>query len=413
MPTRSPRAIWNRRNICRRAHRDGACSSPTSASTPRCGSWIPAAPPSVMRSTPACTAKTAPSAAPTTPDAAAQPAAEPRMRIGPYELSSKLALAPMAGVTDRPFRVLAKSFGAGLAPSEMITSDVRLWTTKKTQRRLDHSGEPEPRIVQLAGADPEALAEAARRNIDLGAQIIDINMGCPAKKVCNKLCGSALLTDEPLVAKILSAVVAAANVPVTLKTRTGWSRDLRNGVRIAQLAESCGIAALAVHGRTREDFYDGAAEYETIREIAARVRIPLFANGDIDSPQKARTVLDLTHATGVMLGRAAHGSPWIFREVNYFLSRGKNAPALPISEVSATILAHLESLYAFYGEETGLRVARKHLGWYFEKLQDAPDVRRALMAASTSATQFALAKERLERLMDGEETASATWGGIA
>ncbi|MBC8024730.1 MAG: tRNA dihydrouridine synthase DusB, partial [Steroidobacteraceae bacterium] len=267
------------------------------------------------------------------------------MRIGPYELSSNVVLAPMVGVTDRPFRVIAKRFGAGLAASEMITSDVRLWTTKKTKSRMDHAGEPEPRVVQLAGADPEALAEAARRNVDLGAQIIDINMGCPAKKVCSKLCGSALLTDEPLVAKILSAVVAATSVPVTLKTRTGWSRDLRNGVRIAQLAESCGIAALAVHGRTREDFYDGAAEYETIREIASHVRIPLFANGDIDSPQKARTVLDLTHATGVMLGRAAHGSPWIFRDVNYFLSRGKIAPALPISEVSATILAHLESLY--------------------------------------------------------------------
>jgi tRNA-dihydrouridine synthase B len=335
------------------------------------------------------------------------------MKIGPYELGSNVVLAPMVGVTDRPFRVIAKRFGAGLAASEMITSDVRLWTTKKTKSRMDHGGEPEPRVVQLAGADPDALAEAARRNVDLGAQIIDINMGCPAKKVCNKLCGSALLTDEPLVAKILSAVVAAAGVPVTLKTRTGWSRDLRNGVRIAQLAESCGIAALAVHGRTREDFYDGAAEYETIREIASHVRIPLFANGDIDSPQKARTVLDLTRATGVMLGRAAHGSPWIFRDVNYFLSHGKIAPALPISEVSATILAHLESLYAFYGEETGLRVARKHLGWYFEKLQDAPDVRRALMAASTSATQFALAKESLDRLEDGEGTASATWGGLA
>jgi tRNA-dihydrouridine synthase B len=187
------------------------------------------------------------------------------MRIGPYELSSNIVLAPMAGVTDRPFRVIARRFGAGLAASEMITSDVRLWTTKKTQRRLDHEGEPEPRVVQLAGADPEALAEAARRNIDLGAQIIDINMGCPAKKVCNRLCGSALLTDEALVARILSAVVAASSVPVTLKTRTGWSRDLRNGVRIAQLAEACGIAALAIHGRTREDFYDGAAEYDTIR----------------------------------------------------------------------------------------------------------------------------------------------------
>ena len=335
------------------------------------------------------------------------------MQIGPYKLDSNVVLAPMAGVTDRPFRQIARRFGAGLAASEMITSDVRLWTTKKTRARMNHEGEPEPRVVQLAGADPEALAEAARRNVDLGAQIIDINMGCPAKKVCNRLCGSALLTDEPLVAKILSTVVAASSVPVTLKTRTGWSRDLRNGVRIAQLAESCGIAALAIHGRTREDFYDGAAEYDTIREIASRVRIPLFANGDIDSPQKARAVLDLSGATGVMIGRAAHGSPWIFRDVNYFLSHGKIAPALPLAEVRDTILAHLESLYAFYGEETGLRVARKHLGWYFEKLQDAPDVRRELMAASTSASQFALSEESLDRLVNGIGTAPATWGGIA
>ena len=335
------------------------------------------------------------------------------MRIGPYELSSNVVLAPMVGVTDRPFRVIARRFGAGLAASEMITSDVRLWTTKKTKSRMNHDGEPEPRVVQLAGADPEALAEAARRNVDLGAQIIDINMGCPAKKVCSKLCGSALLTDEPLVAKILSAVVSSVNVPVTLKTRTGWSRDLRNGVRIAQLAESCGIAALAVHGRTREDFYDGAAEYETIREIASHLRIPLFANGDIDSPQKARTVLDLTHATGVMLGRAAHGSPWVFRDVNYFFTHGKIAPALPLRKICATILAHLESLYEFYGEETGVRVARKHLGLYFGKLQDAPDVRRELMAASTSASQFALSKKSLDTWVTRSETTVATWGGIA
>jgi tRNA-dihydrouridine synthase B len=336
------------------------------------------------------------------------------MRIGPYELSSSVVLAPMAGVTDRPFRQIARTFGAGLAASEMITSDVRLWTTKKTQLRMDHSGEPEPRVVQLAGADPEPLAEAARRNIDLGAQIIDINMGCPAKKVCNRLCGSALLTDETLVAKILSAVVAASSVPVTLKTRTGWSRDQRNGVRIAQLAESCGIAALSVHGRTREDFYEGEAEYETIREIRSRVKIPLFANGDIDSPQKARDVLDFTGATGVMLGRAAHGSPWIFRDVNYFLSHGKFAPALPLQKVRDTILAHLESLYAFYGEETGLRVARKHLGWYFEKLQDAPDVRRELMAASTSASQFALSEKSLDSwLQTSGQATVAAWGGFA
>jgi tRNA-dihydrouridine synthase B len=322
-------------------------------------------------------------------------------------------LAPMAGVTDRPFRQLARSFGAGLAASEMITSDVRLWSTKKTQRRMDHIGEPEPRVVQLAGADPEPLAEAARRNVDLGAQIIDINMGCPAKKVCNRLCGSALLTDEALVGKILDAVVSAVNVPVTLKTRTGWSRDQKNGVRIAQLAESCGIAALAVHGRTREDFYDGTAEYETIREIRSRIKIPLIANGDIDSPQKARAVLDFTRAEGVMLGRAAHGSPWIFRDVNYFLSHGKNAPALPLRKICDTILAHLESLYAFYGEETGVRVARKHLVWYFEKLQDAPDVRRELMAAATSASQFALSKKILEHWVASGEDVVATWGGAA
>jgi len=334
------------------------------------------------------------------------------MRIGPYELSSNVVLAPMAGVTDRPFRQMARQFGAGLAASEMITSDVRLWSTRKTRSRMNHEGEPEPRVVQLAGSDPDALAEAARRNVDLGAQIIDINMGCPAKKVCNRLCGSALLTDEPLVGKILSTVVSAVNVPVTLKTRTGFSRDARNGVRIAQLAESCGIAALAVHGRTREDFYDGDAEYETIREIAASVRIPLFANGDIDNAQKARAVLDFTSATGVMLGRAAHGSPWLFRDVNYFLSHGKNAPALPLRKICATILAHLESLYEFYGEETGVRVARKHLGWYFGKLQDAPDVRRELMAEESSSTQFALTKKCLDRLIDDEATVAA-WGGLA
>jgi tRNA-dihydrouridine synthase B len=268
--------------------------------------------------------------------------------------------------------------------------------------------------VQIAGADPKALAAAAQHAVEHGAEIVVINMGCPAKKVCNRLCGSALLTDETLVARILEAVVAASSVPVTLKTRTGFHRDARNGVRVAQLAESCGIAALAVHGRTREDFYDGAAEYDTIREIRSRIGIPLFANGDVDSPQKARAVLDLTGATGVMLGRAAHGSPWIFRDVNYFLSRGKNAPALPLREVRATILAHLESLYAFYGEETGLRVARKHLGWYLEKMQDAPDVRRELMAASTSASQFALAKKSLDAWVRArEETLAATWGGIA
>ena len=336
------------------------------------------------------------------------------MLIGPYKIDPPLILAPMAGVTDKPFRLLCKRLGAGYAVSEMTSSDPRLWRTRKSVRRLDHEGEPAPIGVQIAGADPQALAVAAKHAVENGAEIVDINMGCPAKKVCNRLCGSALLTDETLVGRILDAVVAASSVPVTLKTRTGFSRDARNGVRVAQLAEACGIAALAVHGRTREDFYDGAAEYDTIREIRSRIAIPLFANGDIDSPQKARTVLDLTHATGVMLGRGAHGSPWIFRDVNYFLSRGKIAPALPLSEVRATILAHLESLYAFYGEETGLRVARKHLGWYFEKLQDAPDVHRELMAASTSSSQFALTKQSLDLWMQTRvETTAVTWGGIA
>jgi tRNA-dihydrouridine synthase B len=319
------------------------------------------------------------------------------MRIGPYEFHGPAALlAPMAGVTDRPFRMLARRFGAALAASEMITSDVRLWSTAKSRRRMDHAGEAEPRVVQLAGADPEALAEAARRNVDLGAQIIDINMGCPAKKVCNVLCGSALLTDEPLVARLLTAVVNAVGVPVTLKTRTGWDREHRNGVRIAQLAESCGVAALAIHGRTRADFYQGEAEYETIRAIKESVRIPVIANGDIDTPKKSRAVLDFTHADGVMLGRAAHGAPWIFRDVNTYLSTGKTAPSLSRLEVRDIIFAHLDSLYAFYGEDTGVRVARKHLGWYLEKLPDAPTIRSELMAAPTTALQFALTKRGLD-----------------
>ncbi len=319
------------------------------------------------------------------------------LRIGPYEFASPAALlAPMAGVTDRPFRLLARRFGAALAASEMITSDVRLWSTAKSRRRMDHTGEPEPRVVQLAGAEPQALAEAARRNVDLGAQIIDINMGCPAKKVCNVSCGSALLSNEPLVARILEAVVRAVTVPVTLKTRTGWDREHRNGVRIAQLAEASGIAALAVHGRTRADFYEGDAEYETIRVIKESVRIPVIANGDVHSPKKARAVLDFTRAEGVMIGRAAHGSPWIFRDVNAYLSTQKTLAPLSRSEVRDIILSHLESLYAFYGEETGVRVARKHIGWYLAKLPQAPDIRAELMAAPVTALQFAATKRGLD-----------------
>lgn len=318
------------------------------------------------------------------------------IRIGPHVIGARTALAPMAGVTDRPFRVLARRLGAGLAASEMLTSDVRLWQTPKSRRRMNHEGEPSPRVVQLAGAEPEALAEAARLNVDLGADIIDINMGCPAKKVCNRLCGSALLTDEPLVARLLDAVVRAVNVPVTLKTRTGYDRGSINGVRVAKIAEASGIAALAIHGRTRADFYEGEAEYDTIRDIRSAVAIPVIANGDIDTPQKAREVLDFTSAEGVMLGRAAHGAPWIFRAVNAYLSTGEIPRPLLRSEVRDIILAHLTDLYAFYGEDAGVRFARKHLGWYLQELLGTKDERRMLMSAANTTLQFALASEWLD-----------------
>ena len=318
------------------------------------------------------------------------------MHIGPYRLPAQAVLAPMAGVTDRPFRILCRRLGAGLAASEMLTSDVRLWHTPKSRRRMDHTGEPEPRVVQLAGHDPAALAEAARRNVDLGAQIIDINMGCPAKKVCGRACGSALLRDEPLVAAILAAVVGAAGVPVTLKIRTGWDHASRNGVAIARLAQDCGVQGLAVHGRTRADLYMGAAEYDTIRTIKSAVRIPVMANGDIDSPHKARRVLDCTAADAVMIGRAAHGSPWIFRDVNEFLATGRPAPQLPAPEVRAIILEHLDSLYAFYGEDTGVRIARKHLSWYCDSLSSPGEVRGALLAAQKTSEQFELASRHFD-----------------
>ncbi len=329
------------------------------------------------------------------------------MQIGPYVLPSAAVLAPMAGVTDRPFRILCRKLGAGLAASEMLTSDTRLWSTKKSQSRMNHEGEPEPRVVQLAGADAQALAHAARLNVDLGAQIIDLNMGCPAKKVCGRLCGSALLRDEDLVARILDSVVRAVSVPVTLKIRTGWDRNSRNGVRIARIAESAGIQALAVHGRTRADFYEGAAEYDTIREIRSSVAIPLIANGDIDTPQKALEVLDFTGATGVMLGRASHGAPWIFRSVNAFLKSGNAAAALSRAELRDIILEHLGSLYSFHGEDSGVRIARKHLGWYFEQLlPDCVRERRSVMAAATTAEQFALTSGHLRGWVQGSDQGS-------
>lgn len=293
------------------------------------------------------------------------------VRIGPYTLPNRVILAPMAGVTDRPFRQLCRRLGAGLVVAEMLTSDVRLWHSRKSRLRMLHDGDPEPRSVQIAGGDPQMLAEAARRNVELGAQIIDINMGCPAKKVCNKAAGSALMKDEQLVGQILDAVVKAVDVPVTLKIRTGWDRDNRNGVNVARIAEQAGIAALSVHGRTRADLYTGEAEYATIAAIREAVALPLFANGDIDSPEKARAVLDATGADAVMIGRAAQGRPWIFREIDHYLRTGKRLPAPGHAEVESILLEHLAALHAFYGPEQGVRIARKHVGWYLATLPGA------------------------------------------
>ena len=315
------------------------------------------------------------------------------IHIGRWEISALSVLAPMAGVTDRPFRILCRKLGAGLAASEMLTADQRLWNTTKSRQRMNHEGEPEPRVVQLAGNAPEQLADAARANVDLGAQIIDINMGCPAKKVYGRLCGSALLGDEALVGRLLDAVVRAVAVPVTLKIRTGIDRANINGVAIARRAVQSGIQALAVHGRTRADFYAGDAEYETIRAICAEAKIPVLANGDIDTPEKARGVLDFTRATGVMIGRAAHGAPWIFRDVNAFLETGALPSPLLRPQIRDIILTHLEALYAFHGESSGVRIARKHLGWYCQHHTRTRSFRPSLMAAEVSSVQFALARE--------------------
>lgn len=309
------------------------------------------------------------------------------MRIGPYSLRNNVVLAPMAGVTDRPFRQLCKRLGAGLAVSEMVTAQVALYDSAKSRRRRDHEGEVEPRIVQIAGGDAAMMAEAARLNVAEGAQIIDINMGCPAKKVCNKAAGSALLQDEDLVRQILDAVVAAVDVPVTLKIRTGWDRDHKNGVRIAQLAQAAGIQALAVHGRTRADLYEGEAEYDTIRAIVAAVNIPVFANGDVDTPEKARTVLDATGAAAVMIGRAAQGRPWIFREIHHYLTTGRKLPPPENQEIADIMLGHLDNLYAFYGEFTGVRMARKHLSWYLKTQPESAALRERVVRVESAREQ--------------------------
>ena len=283
------------------------------------------------------------------------------MHIGPYQLRNNLVVAPMAGVTDRPFRQLCKRMGAGMAVSEMVASNSLLRGSEKTRRRANHAGEVDPVSVQIAGADPAMMAEAAQYNVDEGAQIIDINMGCPAKKVCNVMAGSALLQNEPLVRRIVEAVVRAVRVPVTLKIRTGWDRDNKNAVRVARLAEDAGIQALAVHGRTRACGYSGNAEYDTIAAVKAAIRIPVIANGDITTPEKARHVLTYTGADAVMIGRAAQGRPWIFREIEHYLHAGTHLPLPAIDEIHRVLIAHLHDLYAFYGEHTGVRVARKHI----------------------------------------------------
>ncbi|HJQ84873.1 MAG TPA: tRNA dihydrouridine synthase DusB [Candidatus Binatia bacterium] len=319
------------------------------------------------------------------------------MKIGPWDLVAPLALAPMAGVTDLPFRRLCRQMGAGIAASEMVTSDLRLWNTEKTRHRLDHRGEPEPRVVQIAGYDPGMMADAARMNVELGAQVVDINFGCPAKKVCNRAAGSALMRDEALVARILGAVVAAARVPVTLKMRTGWDRASRNAVAIARIAESEGVAGLAVHGRTRADFFEGEAEYETVAAVKSAVRLPVFVNGDIDCAAKALKALELSGADGVMIGRAAQGRPWIFRELRAGLA-GAVSDAPSIEEVRVIMLSHLEALYSFYGEAKGVRVARKHLGWYCRLHPESGQLPAGLLTTESASGQMGLASEFLSGL---------------
>jgi tRNA-dihydrouridine synthase B len=318
------------------------------------------------------------------------------MQIGAHRLSGRVLLAPMAGVTDRPFRMLCRKFGAALAASEMLTSDVRLWHTQKSRLRMDHRGESGPRAVQIAGWDPAMMAEAAQRNVDAGADIIDINMGCPAKKVCNRAAGSALMQDEAVVARILSAVVRAVPVPVTLKTRTGWNAENKNGIAIARIAADTGIQCLAVHGRTRAEMYRGIAEYDTVAAIKASVKIPVIANGDIDSAEKARYVLEKTGCDAVMIGRAAQGRPWIFDEVNFFLAYGVNRAPLAIAFVHDIMRAHLEDLYGFYGEETGVRVARKHLSWYCQQHPGQQSLRDHLVRVETPAEQLSMLAEHFE-----------------
>ena len=321
------------------------------------------------------------------------------MQIGAFHIEPRVILAPMAGVTDKPFRLLCKRMGAGLAVSEMTSSDPRFWSTRKSLHRMDHAGEPDPVSVQIAGTDPAVMAEAARHNVEHGAQLIDINMGCPAKKVCNAWAGSALMRDERLVGAILEAVVQAVDVPVTLKIRTGWSVDHRNAPTIARIAEAAGIAALTVHGRTRDQHYTGLAEYDTIAAIKRDASIPVIANGDIDSPAKAAWVLQATGCDAVMIGRAAQGRPWIFREVAHFLATGQLLPAPSLHEIRDVLLAHLEHLHAFYGELAGVRIARKHLGWYAKDRPENADFRAIVNRAESAQAQLQLTRDYFDDLI--------------
>ena len=308
--------------------------------------------------------------------------------IGPYTITTPLVLAPMAGVTDLPFRKLCHAQGAGLVVSEMVTSDVRLWDSNKSRTRLVHDYEVSPRSVQIAGSDPTMMAQAARQNVELGAQIIDINMGCPAKKVLNKAAGSALLQNETLVREILESVVNSVDVPVTLKIRTGWSPQHRNGVTIAKIAEQCGIQALAVHGRTRACKFAGAAEYDTIAEIKDTISIPVLANGDINTAEKAHQVLQHTGADAVMIGRAAQGRPWIFKEISHYLNTGELLPPPGRSTIQMLVMQHVRNLHEFYGEYLGVRIARKHVGWYLQTLADTSSFRRQFNAIESAVSQL-------------------------
>jgi tRNA-dihydrouridine synthase B len=320
------------------------------------------------------------------------------MRIGAHALGNGLFVAPMAGITDRPFRRLARRFGAALAVSEMVSARPELRESRKTRLRLDHAGEPGPVSVQIAGADPQMLADAARLNVAGGADIIDINMGCPAKKVCNVRAGSALLEDEALVARILEAVVAAVDVPVTLKIRTGPAPERRNAVRIARIAEAAGVQALAIHGRTRACAFAGCAEYETIAEVKSRVRIPVIANGDVHTPEDAKRVLVATGADGLMVGRAAQGRPWLFREMAHYLATGERLAPPRAQEIGAVLVEHLDGLYDLYGGEHGARVARKHIGWTVRALPGGEALRSSVNGLQVADAQRAAVNDYFERL---------------